>query len=195
MAGRGSFHAADGALQSVPGFDLGLLWSTVPMPPDYRLELDFQIRTDGANSGVFVRFPNPELAGFYNPAWHAVTAGFEVQIDNLGGAPRHRTGAVYDVNYPGDPAPPADAPAATPGDFVDPRNARALEWNQLQIQVRGDVFTVTLNGVDTARYTNPDPDRGRYRPDKPTFVGLQSYSDYSATTAFRDIRITALEPG
>ena len=47
----------------------------------------------------------------------------------------------------------------------------------------------------TARYTNPDPDRGQYRPDKPTFVGLQSYSDYSATTAFRDIRITALEPG
>jgi choline dehydrogenase-like flavoprotein len=195
MAGRGSFHAVDGALQSVPGFDLGLLWSTVPMPPDYRLELEFLTRTNSTNSGVFVRFPNPELAGFYNPAWYAVTAGFEVQVDNLGGALRHRTGAVYDVNYPGDPASPADAPAATPGDFVDPRNARVLAWNQLRIEVHGDLFMVNLNGVDTARYTNLDPDRGRFRPDEPTFVGLQSYSDYSATTAFRDIRVTALAPG
>ena len=195
MAGRGTFHVVDGAVQSVPGFDLGLLWSTVPMPPDYRLELDFLIRTHATNSGVFVRFPNPELAGFYNPAWYAVTAGFEVQIDDQGGASRHRTGAVYDVAYPGDPAPPVGAPAATPGDFVDPRSARVLEWNQLRIEVRGDVFTVNLNGADTARYTNPDPHRGRFRPDVPTFVGLQSYSDYSATTAFRDIRVTGLAPG
>ena len=59
----------------------------------------------------------------------------------------------------------------------------------------GDAVTVALNGVDTARYTNTDPHRGRFRPDKPTFVGRQSYSDYSATAAFRDIRITALATG
>ncbi len=198
MAGRGTFHAIDGALQSVPGFDLGLLWCTVPMPRDYRLELEFRIRANGTNSGVFLRFANPELAGFYNPAWSAVRSGFEVQIDNTGGArdglpasPKHRTGAVYDVNYPGEPAPPGTLPP-TPGDFVRPRDARVLAWNQLRVEVRGDLFTVSLNGVDTARYTNPDPDRGRFRPDAATFVGLQSYSDRSATTAFRDIRVTAL---
>src|SRR6266478_6510693 len=46
MAGRGTFHVIDGALQSVPSFDLGLLWCTIPMPQNFRLELDFFIRTN-----------------------------------------------------------------------------------------------------------------------------------------------------
>jgi hypothetical protein len=41
MAGRGTFHVIDGALQSVPSFDLGLLWCTTPMPQNYVLELEF----------------------------------------------------------------------------------------------------------------------------------------------------------
>ena len=56
MAGRGTFHVIDGALQSVPSFDLGLLWCTIPMPQNYRLELEFFIRTFQTNSGVFIRF-------------------------------------------------------------------------------------------------------------------------------------------
>ena len=111
MAGRGTFHVTDGALQSVPSFDLGLLWCTIPMPQNYRLELEFFIRTFQNNSGVFIRFKNPESTGDYNPAWSAVFSGFEVQIDNTGapdGLPKHRTGAVYAVNYPGDPAPDPD---------------------------------------------------------------------------------------
>ena len=184
MAGRGAFHVVDGALQSVPSFDLGLLWCTIPMPESYRLELEFFTRLFETNSGVFVRFQNPESAGLYNPAWSAVTSGFEVQIDNLGrpdGQAKFRTGAVYDVNY-----------AATAGDFVNPQNARVLDWNQLRIEVRGSVFTVSLNGVDTARFTNTDPNRGQFSPAQPAFVGLQSYSNYSYTTAFRNVRVTAL---
>jgi hypothetical protein len=77
------------------------------MPRNYRLELEFFIRTFQTNSGVFIRFRNPESTGDYNPAWSAVFSGFEVQIDNTGapdGLAKHRTGAVYAVNYPGDPA-------------------------------------------------------------------------------------------
>jgi Domain of Unknown Function (DUF1080)/GMC oxidoreductase len=199
MAGRGTFHAIDGALQSVPSFDLGLLWSTIPMPRDYRLELEFFTRTDSTNSGVAVRFSNPELPGFYNPAWSPVTSGFEIQIDNSGTpppglppSPKYRTGAVYNVNYPGDPSPTPGVPPATPGDFVNPQSAPALAWNQYRIEVRGNLFAVNLNGVDTARYTNPDANRGQFLPNQPTFVGLQSYSNFSFTTAFRNIRITAL---
>ena len=126
MSGRGTFHAIDGALQSVPSFDLGLLWCTIPMPQNYRLELDFFIRLFNTNSGVFIRFPNPELAGFANNAWSAVYRGFEIQIDNSGaaapgqpqGASKHRTGVVYGVNYLGDPAPDLSLPPATPGDFA-----------------------------------------------------------------------------
>jgi choline dehydrogenase-like flavoprotein len=199
MAGRGTFHVVDGALQSVPSFDLGLLWCTVPMPAHYRLELEFLTRTPHTNSGVFVRFTNPDGStapdgtAQSNPAWSAVSSGFEVQIGNSGapdGAAKHRTGAVYAVNYPGDPAPNPALPPATPGDFVSPLDAAPLSWNQYRIDVNGDVFTVNLNGVDTSKYTNTDPTRGRAA--NPTYVGLQAYSNYSYTAAFRNIRVTAL---
>ena len=67
-----------------------------------------------------------------------------------------------------------------------------LAWNSYQIEVQGDVITVNLNGVPTARYTNTDPTRGRFAPATPTFIGLQSHTNYSFTTAFRNIRITVL---
>jgi choline dehydrogenase-like flavoprotein len=215
MAGRGTFHAIDGALQSVPSFDLGLLWCTMPMPPNYRLELEFFTRTNQTNSGVFIRFKNPDsvLASdgtpYSNPAWSAVHTGFEVQIDNTGaGQPNpgmaiHRTGAVYAVSYPGHPSEIAGFPAATAGDFVTPQDANPMAWNQYRIEVLNDVISITLNGTPTARYTIPDPNvvhfpppydpnRGRYAATEPTFIGLQSYSNYSYTTAFRNIRITVL---
>jgi choline dehydrogenase-like flavoprotein len=203
MAGRGTFHIADGALQSVPSFDLGLLWCAIPMPQNYRLELEFFIRTFQTNSGVFVRFRNPESTGYYNAAWSAVfipampapASGFEIQIDNTAapdGRPRHRTGAVYAVNYPNDPPQDPQMPPPTPGDFVNPQNALVSAWNQYRIEVQGDVLTVNLNGANTARYTNTDPNRGRFSPVEPTFVGFQSYSNYSFTTAFRNIRVTVL---
>ncbi len=194
MAGRGTFHVIDSALQSVPSFDLGLLWCVIPMPQNYILELDFLIRSFNTNSGVFVRFSNPELSGLNNSAWSAVTSGFEIQIDNTGqpqGLPKHRTGAVYNVNYPGDGFAAPGVPPATAGDFITPLDA-ALDpvWNHYRIQVLNDVITVTLNGTDTAKYTNPDPNRGRFSGTQPTFVGLQSYSNYSYTTAFKNIRAT-----
>jgi hypothetical protein len=195
LAGRGTFHVIDGALQSVPSFDLGLLWCTLPMPQNYRLELEFFLRTFQTNSGVFIRFKHPDSLGYFNPAWSAVDSGFEVQIDNTGapdGLPKHKTGAVYNVNYPGDPSPNPNVPPATPGDFANPQAALVFAWNQYRIEVQGDVITVNLNGVDTARYTNPDLNRGRFSPTEATFVGLQSYSNYGFTTAFRNIRVTVL---
>jgi len=216
MAGRGTFHVIDGALQSVPSFDLGLLWSTTPMPKNYRLELEFLARTFETNSGVFIRFTHPE--GFTNPdktvfantAWSAVFSGFEVQIDNTGagqpipGLAKHTTGAVYAVNYPADPNSDTTFPNATPGDFVSPKDAQVGGWNAYQIDVVNDVITVVLNGAPTARFTIPvtsagnswpvpyAANRGRFSPTEPTFIGLQSYSNYSFTTGFRNIKMTVL---
>jgi hypothetical protein len=203
MAGRGTFHVIDGALQCVPSLDLGLLWCTIPMPQNYRLEVEFFSRTFQTNSGVFIRFRNPESTGYYNPAWSAVfipgvsavPSGFEVQIDNTGapdGRPRHKTGAVYAVNYPNDPPDDPLMPAPTAGDFVNPQDARVLGWNQYRIEVQNNVITVNLNGTDTAKFTNTDANRGRFSPTEPTFIGLQSYSNYSFTTAFRQIRVIVL---
>jgi len=75
---------------------------------------------------------------------------------------------------------------------VNPQDAQVLAWNSYRIEVQGDVITVNLNGLPTARYTNTDPNRGRFVAAQPTFVGLQSYSNYSFTTAFRNIRVTVL---
>ena len=200
MTGRGTFHLVDGALQSVPGFDLGVLWSATPMPHNYLLELDFFTRTFQTNSGVFVRFTNPEAAGFANNAWAAVSSGFEIQIDNAGaaappqpqGLAKHRTGVVYAMNYPGDPSPDPSLPAATTGDFALPQNALVLGWNHYKIRVEGDVFKVNLNGTDTCKFTNKDSARGRFSATVPTFIGLQSYSIYGYTTAFKNMKITVL---
>jgi 3-keto-disaccharide hydrolase len=196
MAGRRTFHLIDSALQSVPSFDLGLFWCTIPVPRNYRLELEFFIRTFQTNSGIFLRFKNPDSFGYYNPARSAVDSGFEIQIDNTGapdGRAKHKTRAVYAVNYPGDPPDDPKFPAAQPGDSVNPKDAQVLvAWNQYRIDVHGDVISVNLNGVSTANYTNTDPNRGRFSATEPTFVGLQSYSNYSFTTAFRNIRVTVL---
>ena len=215
MSGRGTFQVIDGALQSVPSFDLAMLWCTIPMPQNYVLELEFFIRTFQTNSGIFIRFKNPDgvLAPdgtpFSNPAWSAVYGGFEIQIDNSGagqptpGMSIHRTGAVYAVSYPGNPSEIAGFPAATSGDSVTPQDAIVLGWNQYRIEVSNNVIKVALNGANTAKYTIPDPavvhfpapydqNRGRFLATEPTFVGLQSYSNYSYTTAFRNIRVTVL---
>ena len=215
MSGRGTFHVIDGALQSVPSFDLGMLWCTTPMPPNYVLELEFFIRTFQTNSGVFVRFKNPDgvLAPdgtpFSNPAWSAVYTGFEIQIDNSGagqpvtGMAIHRTGAVYSVSYPGNLSDIVGFPAPTAGDFVNPQDAIVLGWNQYRIEVSNNVIKVKLNGTNSAQYTIPNPatvhfpppydaSRGRFPASESTFIGLQSYSNYSYTTAFRNIRATVL---
>jgi choline dehydrogenase-like flavoprotein len=214
MAGRGSFHLVDGALQSVPSFELGLLWYTIPTPQHYRLELEFLISLAVTNSGVLVRFTHPDLGRYLNPAWWPTDSGFEVQIDNSGigskgrsnGLNKFRTGSVYDVNYPGDA--PGDAspgvPPAAPGDFAAPQNAAVGTWNQYSIEVRPspgapgtDQIAVALNGANTSLYTiqnvayAPVPNRGQFSAGD-TYIGLQSYSNYSYTTAFRNIRLTVL---
>jgi len=78
-----------------------------------------------------------------------------------------------------------------------------LGLDQYRIEVSSNVITVALNGVNTSKYTIPDPavihfplpydqSRGRYPATEPTYVGLQSYSNYGYTTAFRNIRVTVL---
>src|SRR5262249_5274969 len=153
------------------------------------------------NSGIFVRFRNPASTGYYNPAWSAglipgmppAPSGFEGQMDNTAapdGRPKHKTAAAYTVNYPNRPPDNTSVPAPTTGDLVNPQSALLLAWNQYRIEVQGDVITANLNGIDTAKYTNTDPNRGRFAQNEPTFIGLQSYSNYSFPAAFRHIRVT-----
>lgn len=164
----------DGALVMNPGTDLGLFWNTREAPADFVLELDFRLSAPDDNSGIFVRFPDPESKGFDNAAFAAVELGFEIQIDETGrpdGAPSHTTGAVYgeiDQAFRRVPA------------------KRVGEWNALAIEVDGQVYTVTLNGERVTRFENRNAARGS---ESPSFIGLQTHS---GRPAFRNIRIRPL---
>jgi hypothetical protein len=180
-AGGGGFTIVDGSLESVPGNDLGLLWCRTPMPANYELRLEWKRWDDSGNSGVFIRFPDPDGKGYSNPAYVAVHFGFEVQIDELGrpdGAPFHRTGAVY-----GQPGQTRTEQLSHP----------AGQWNDFVIIVRDQDYEVRLNGSQITRFSNTDGARGiPSAPGAPSFIGLQSYPDGNSRVAFRNLRFRAL---
>ena len=179
MAGTGHFVVVDDRLESVPGDDLGLLWHTVPTPPDFVLRLSWLRWRHEDASGIFVRFPRPPRGTGTNPAIVAATRGFEVQIDEVGlpGASSiHKTGAIFNET----------------GQQMTPRPARpAAEWNDFEIVVQGQRYGVTLNGRPVTAFVNSDSQRGRpSAPKAPTFIGLQISP--GSRVAFRNLRLKAL---
>jgi choline dehydrogenase-like flavoprotein len=175
----GSFIVVDSTLESTPGNDLGLLWHTDAMPANYVLRLQWLRWDDHGNSGVFVRFPNPNSKGYNNTAYVGVHFGFEAQIDEFGepdGLPKHKTGAIYDENnqtLTQKPAKPAG------------------QWNDFEMTVNGQDYTVKLNGDQVAKFTNTDPNRGKpSAPGAPSFIGLQTH--FGSRVAFRNIRFKQL---
>ncbi|ULA62668.1 MAG: hypothetical protein LZF86_50048 [Nitrospira sp.] len=181
MTGGGGFHIVDGALESFnndPNGELGLLWSHLPTPADYTLRLEWRVFRPQDNSGVFVRFPDPNSKGYLNPAWVGVHFGFEVQIDEFGrpdGAAIHKTGAIY--NEPGQAL--SQQPANPPG-----------QWNAYEIRVQGQRYTVLLNDVQVTQFNNPHAGRGLASTAKtPSYLGLQAYPNQRVQ--FRNLRIKA----
>jgi hypothetical protein len=179
MAGGGHFVMVDDRLESVPADDLGLFWCTIPTPPNFILRLQWLRWRHEDASGVFVRFPRPEPCPHGNPAFSAIYRGFEVQIDEVGmpgAAAIHRTGAIF-----GQREQRLRAAAARP----------AAEWNDLEVMVRGQRYTVRLNGALASEFDNRDPARGLPTTrTAPSFVGLQTYP--GSRVAFRRIAIRAI---
>jgi choline dehydrogenase-like flavoprotein len=169
----GTFLLVDRSLESLPGNDLGLFYCTDPTPPNFILKLEWLRWRDDNNSGVFLRFPDPNSKGYNNTAYVAINFGFEVQIDQLArddGAAIHKTGALYGF------AGPDHVPARGVG-----------EWNEFEIHAEGQHYTVFLNGEKITEYQNPDPNRGQASaPGAPSFIGLQTHT---GRVAFRKIQI------
>src|SRR6185312_8586671 len=140
----GHFDRHGDVMESEPGSAWGVYWCNRPLPSNFVLRLEWLRKELDDNSGVFLRFPNPDLAHEQNTALVAAGRGFEVQIDELGspeGAPYHRTGAIYGER----------------GQSFSLRPARPLgEWNLYEIQVRGQQYTVRLNGTVVSRFNNHD---------------------------------------
>ena len=173
----GRFIVVDGTLESVAGTDIGLYWCTTPTPPDFILKLEWLRWEEWDNSGVFIRFPHPDSKGYNNTAFVGVDFGFEVQIDEAGapgGAPIHKTGAVYNES----------------NQALTQIAARPVgEWNEYEIQVKAQRYTVLLNGAQVTEFVNKDAKRGLpSTPTAPSFVGLQTHT---GRVAFRNIRIKA----
>ena len=127
MAGPGKFVLIelDRSMRSEGG--MGLLWYTKKKYKDFVLKIDWKVNHKNDNSGVFIRFSNPD-----NDPWIAVNKGYEIQIDDLAVPdrnPLHKTGAIYN--------------------FAAPSNQRSKpigEWNTFEIEATNQKYSVILNG-------------------------------------------------
>ncbi|MQW08218.1 DUF1080 domain-containing protein [Sinorhizobium meliloti] len=173
----GRFLVVDGALEGTHATGLGLLWYTTAMPLNYVLKLQWKRFRHEDNSGVLLRFPDPRTKGYRNTASVASHFGYEVQIDELGvgnpnGANKFRTGAIYNEDNQSFSLKPAKP---------------AGEWNDYEIRVDGNRFTVFLNGQQVTDFTNTDPNRGQPAN---THVGLQIHP--GSRVAFRNVQMKTL---
>jgi hypothetical protein len=190
--------------------DIGLLYYAPRPFTDFVLRLQFRIAAPNDNSGVYVRFRDPcqpvpasllatpgAAASFpnradyaSNGAWAAVDTGFEVQIDeaaagDVAGLDQHRTGAVYDI------------PIGTGPGQQDYHRGPELQpgvWNDLQVTVVGETYTVVLNGQQTTTFTNQNPLRGHPATMDAAsgYIGVQSHPFNAGHVDFRNIRIQEL---
>jgi choline dehydrogenase-like flavoprotein len=173
----GQFLVVEGALEATHATGLGLLWHTTPMPADYVLKLQWKRFRHEDNSGVLLRFPDPRTKGYRNTAYVASHFGYEVQIDEIGvgdpqGADKFRTGAIYGVD----------------DQAFSLQSARAAgEWNDYEIRVQGNRFTVFLNGQQVTDFVNQDSERGQPAN---RHIGLQIHP--GSRVAFRNIQMKAL---
>ena len=193
----------DGTLKAEPGPpNLGVLWYAARPYGDFSLRLQFRddspVQGQRANSGVQVRFPAPKppVPGCpmtfdgnpqtENPAgWIAVNCGHEIQINDSpdGGTndPR-KTGSIYGF---------ADINAA------QARVTPAGTWNDLEIKVVGQTYTVIRNGVVINTYENKPGVPFPGRPNDPDsssrglvgYLGLQSHGAPQDVVSFRNIRV------
>ena len=165
QAGPGTFAIVnDGAegcrLESRGG--LGLFWYELAQYDEFVLRLQFKTQDDTDNSGVFVRFPNPQT----DPNV-AINQGHEIQIREGvdGDGEIQKTGSVYIL------------------DREDLRNARpAGEWNDYEIRFEDGAYTITLNGTVVNTFT---PTGTQVR--NPGYIGIQNHGD-GDRVSFRNIR-------
>ncbi len=162
QCGPGRFVVQDGVAVGEGG--MGLWWYSARPFGDFVLRGEFVQEQDIADSGVFLRFPDPG-----NDPWDAVHKGHEMEI----GAPEPndptwRTGSIYP--------------------FCASRKANTKplgQWNQYEIVCIGHLYVVRINGEEVLRWTDPS------RRTLQGYIGLQNYPD-NKTVRHRNLRIKPL---
>ncbi len=162
QAGPGRFVVENRVATGEGG--MGLWWFAGRPFTNFVLRGEFLQEQPIADSGVFVRFPDP-----LGDPWNAVKQGHEMEIgDPQPEDPTWRTGSIY---------PFAASSRA---------NTRPLgRWNRYELTVRGHTYSVRINGEEVTRWTDP-----RQRSAS-GFVGLQNYDD-GKTVRHRNLVIQEL---
>jgi len=197
IAESGSKNFFDVQNQSIPvlgagvgdidNVGLGVLWFTGKKFKNFILKLEWKAFDIEANSGIFLRTPEPTSLddSFYK-------SSIEIQIDergydfpnNIYGSPLHKTGAVYEVF-------PAQRWAAK---VLSSRTDNTSYWNSYEIRVQGNEIEVKLNNQLVSAGTFPellgfaDPSDGKKKRSE-GFIGLQCHT---GVVQFRNIRIKEL---
>ncbi len=171
--GPGEFVLEEGELRTSGGMGL-LVFDGQPIG-DAVLRVVYKPESPDSNAGVFIRCPEKP----HDP-WFAVHRGYEVQIQDSGDE-YHRTGSIYSL------APAADFPASADG------------WNTMEIELRGQLTRVSVNGKlvnefdggqDVPQRTKwYEPQRGP-RPDQ-GYIGLQNH-DEGSVVRFREVSVRPL---
>jgi hypothetical protein len=175
MAGPGQFVIEDGMMKTTGG--MGLLYYEKEKFGPSTVRVVYKTGGAHANSGVIIRLPEPPP-----DAWYAVHYGYEVQID-AAGDDWHTTGAIYSISK-------VSARAQKPPG----------EWNTMDIEIRGPVTTVFVNGTKVNEYKQGqevpprkmwfEPVRGP-RPDV-GYIGIQNH-DAASTVYFKEVSVKPLK--
>lgn len=176
MTGPGRFVLdADGAMHTEGG--MGLLVYEKESFGNSVIKVVYKTTGGRDNSGVVIRMPEPAI-----DPWYGVHNGYEVQID-AGGDEWHSTGALYSISK------------------VSSREQKpANEWNVMEIELRGPVTIVSVNGkkVNEYREGQPVPERKIWyepvrgaRPDV-GYIGLQNH-DGNSKVVFKEISVRPLK--
>jgi hypothetical protein len=162
QCGPGRFVVTNGVATGEGG--MGLWWYAARPFTNFVLRGEFMQEQEIADSGVFVRFPDPG-----NDPWIAVNQGHEMEIgDPNPQDPTWRTGSIYPFQ--------ASAKANT-----KPLN----QWNNFEMVCVGHTYTVKINGEVVTAWTDPK------QRSAAGYVGLQNYND-GKTVRHRHLRIKEL---
>jgi hypothetical protein len=162
MCGPGSFDLIDNMIISHDG--MGLLWYKERKFRDFILSVYWKTTTKGDNSGVFIRFSDPD-----DDPWIAVHTGYEIQIydgEPPSGNATHRTGGIYNF------ASPSTYASNEPG-----------KWNIFEIHANGQNYAVILNDIKITTFTGNRQLEG--------YIGLQNH-DPGSRVCFGKIAIKEL---
>src|SRR5262249_2187817 len=162
QCGPGNFVVTNQIATGTGG--MGLWWYSGRQYTNFVLRGEFVQENEIADSGVFLRFPDPK-----NDPWIAVHQGHEMEIgDPNPKDPTWRTGSIY------------------PFQASTNANTRSVgQWNEYEITCLGQRYSVRMNGALILTWTDPKQ-RTAFG-----YIGLQNYND-GKTVRHRNLRIKEL---